>query len=143
MNKIASIGFSVVCSVLSCCHSKSVKIEPTPVNKDSVISIQLNTNSQPVMNEEGLNTDYYSSGKEKMKGKIKNGQRDGLWQAWYENGNLWSEAEYKSGVNEGKSITYFENGKIRYEGNYRNGKKIGAWKFYDEQGKIVKTVEEH
>ena len=122
------------------CHPKPSQTETTGVKVDSVITLNLKTELPQVMTEEGLNTDYYDNGKEKMKGVIKDGHREGLWQAWYETGVLWSEAEYKKGIDHGKSITYFENGKVRYEGNYVNGKKVGEWNYYDEQGKLVKTI---
>ena len=125
--------------LLTACRSKTREAESVPVKKDSVVTLNVVT-QEPVLNQEGLNTDYYSNGKEKMKGIIKDGQREGLWQAWYENGNLWSEAEYTKGINNGKSTTYFENGKVRYTGKYTNGKKTGEWKYYDEQGKLVKTI---
>jgi antitoxin component YwqK of YwqJK toxin-antitoxin module len=127
--------------LLCSCQPKSTSktVEASPKN-DSVFTLQISNDSDPKMTEEGLNTDYYNNGKEKMKGVIKDGLREGLWQAWYETGVLWSEADYVKGVNHGKSITYFENGKIRYEGTYNNGKKIGIWKYYDEEGKLVKTI---
>ena len=140
MKKITAICFSSALTFLIACQPKSPQVQAPVIKKDSVITITINNGVQAPMNEEGLNTDYYNNGKEKMKGAIKEGQREGLWQAWYENGNLWSEAEYKKGLNHGKSITYFENGKVRYEGRYEDGKKVGVWKYYDEAGKLVKTI---
>ncbi len=127
--------------MLYACQSKTTTntIEATQKN-DSVFTLQISTGTEPLMTEDGLNTDYYSNGKEKMKGEIKDGLREGLWQAWYETGILWSEAEYVKGINHGKSVTYFENGKIRYEGIYSNGKKTGTWKYYNEEGKLVKSI---
>jgi antitoxin component YwqK of YwqJK toxin-antitoxin module len=126
--------------ILTSCHPKQVPAEQKAEKKDSIVTVNVNTVNQVPMNEEGLNIDYYNNGKERMKGAIKEGKREGLWQAWYENGNLWSEAEYVKGVNHGKSVTYFENGKIRYEGLFENGSKKGEWKYYDESGKLVKTI---
>lgn len=125
--------------LIASCKSKTRETPIESVKKDSVVTLNVVSN-QPLLNEEGLNTDYYNNGKEKMNGVIIDGQREGLWQAWYENGNLWSEAEYKKGINNGKSVTYFENGKVRYEGKFNNGKKIGEWNYYDEEGKLVKTI---
>ncbi|HRH01611.1 MAG TPA: hypothetical protein PLN13_05505 [Bacteroidia bacterium] len=126
---------------LCSCQPKSSSITSESKPKtDSVFTLQISNDSDPKMTEEGLNTDYYNNGKEKMKGVIKDGLREGLWQAWYETGVLWSEANYVKGINHGKSVTYFENGKIRYEGMYTNGQKTGIWNYYDEEGKLVKTI---
>lgn len=140
MKKISSICLILSIPLFISCQSKNTQVQAPILKKDSLVTVTINSGVQAPMNEEGLNTDYYNNGKEKMKGNIKNGLRDGLWQAWYENGNLWSEAEYLKGINHGKSVTYFENGKIRYEGKFDNGKKVGEWKYYDEAGNLVKTI---
>ena len=99
-----SIYIQLISGVLifSSCHPKQVPSEQKVEKKDSVVTINVNSVSQAPMNEEGLNTDYYNNGKERMKGVIKEGKREGHWQAWYENGKLWSEAEYVKGINQGK-----------------------------------------
>ncbi|MBL0047633.1 MAG: hypothetical protein IPP32_05975 [Bacteroidetes bacterium] len=140
MKKLFLLLVCPVFYLLFSCKAKTDKKEITVEKKDSVIKLTLTTKQPAAMNDEGVNTDYYENGKEKMKGTIKDGKREGLWQAWYENGNLWSEAEYSKGINDGKSVTYFESGKVRYEGLYKEGKKIRDWKYYDEDGKLVKTV---
>ncbi len=141
MKKLIFFGSFYAALFYVSCKSKPVKVEVPSQKKDSVISLKLTTSPQAKMNEPGMNTDYYANGKEKMKGLMKDGNREGLWQAWYENGNLWSEAEYTHGLNNGKSATYFENGKVRYKGNYEKGKKVGKWKYYDDEGKLIKTVQ--
>lgn len=83
-------------------------------------------------------TQFYETGKEKVKGDFDESQRDGSWTYWYPNGNKWSECEYKNGIKHGKSITYFENGNIRYEGKYKNDVRVGVWNFYDESGKLIR-----
>lgn len=136
-----SLGIIVLSLIaLVACKSQTTKNEPPTAKKDSVEKFNLKVTGPVGMGEEGMNVDHYSNGKEKMKGLIKNGKREGLWQAWYETGILWSEAEYHEGVNHGFSKTYFENGKVRYQGNYENGKKVGDWKYYDENGTLVKTI---
>ncbi len=139
MKKLSLLLLCSACIFIISCKSKTEKKEIV-AKKDSIVTMTLTTKQPATMNEEGVNTDYYENGKEKMKGSIKDGKREGLWQAWYENGNLWSEAEYSKGINNGKSVTYFESGKVRYEGLYKEGKKVGDWKYYDEDGKLVKTV---
>ncbi len=122
------------------CKNENKSTQNQISSKDSVVELNLETEMVAPMNEEGLNIDYYNNGKERMKGVIKEGKREGLWQAWYENGNLWSEAEYKNGTNHGISVTYFESGKKRYEGKFETGKKIGIWKYYNEKGELVKSI---
>jgi antitoxin component YwqK of YwqJK toxin-antitoxin module len=134
------ISFLSVIILLSSCNFKDKAARNSQLSNDSTVVVKLNTSQVAPMEEEGLNTDYYDNGKERMKGIIKNGKREGLWQAWYENGNLWSEAEYRNGINHGKTITYFENGKIRYEGKFEEGNKIGVWKYYDDSGNLVKSI---
>jgi len=140
MKIIINSMLSLAVIMLNACNSKPQTAEKPTLPKDSIERVTIKTDGPTGMDKEGMNIDYYSNGKEKMKGILKDGQRHGLWQAWYENGNLWSEAEYSNGINDGLSITYFENGKKRFEGKYEQGKKVGSWIYYDELGNQVKAI---
>jgi antitoxin component YwqK of YwqJK toxin-antitoxin module len=83
----------------------------------------------------------YDNGQPKIKGLLRNGEREGLWVAFYENGVRWSEDNYINGSKEGRSITFFPSGIIRYRGQYMNNEKIGLWQFYDETGKVAEELE--
>lgn len=82
--------------------------------------------------------EYYSNGKLKLNGELKNGNRQGEWSAYYENGKLWSRGEYIDGKREGLSTVYYPNGVLKIEGSYKNNVPVGIWKFYDEKGKLLK-----
>lgn len=90
--------------------------------------------------ETSMYIEAYDNGQPKIKGALRNGEREGLWVAFYENGVRWSEDNYIQGIKEGRSITFFPSGIIRYRGQYQDDKKIGLWQFYDETGKLAKEV---
>ena len=60
-------------------------------------------------------------GQRKLKGKVKDGKRDGKWTWWYLNGQIWTETNYKDGKKDGKWTIWHENGQIRIEANYKDG----------------------
>ncbi len=84
--------------------------------------------------------EYYPNHFKKSEGKLKDGERHGLWKVWYDNGNKWSQGWFKHGLRDGESTTWYRNGNIRYEGKYHKNKKSGEWKFWDKEGNLVKTV---
>lgn len=83
---------------------------------------------------------YYPSGQKRIEGSYKNGEREGLWQAWYTDGTIWSEGEYKNGIENGIRKTYHPNGQVFYEGTMDNGERAGSWKFFKENGELEKEV---
>ena len=60
-------------------------------------------------------------GQRKLKGKVKDGKRDGKWTWWYLNGQIWTETNYKDGKKDGKWTIWHENGQIWIEANYKDG----------------------
>ncbi|MGM0648583.1 MAG: toxin-antitoxin system YwqK family antitoxin [Bacteroidota bacterium] len=88
---------------------------------------------------------YYPDGSLKMKGNIRNNERNGLWRFFYKQGSLWTTAEYQDGKEHGLKVTYYPNGNTRYHGEKHHGNRTGTWKFYHENGEKAKEVdyEEH
>ena len=84
-------------------------------------------------------TEYYESGQVRMEGAMKNGKRQGEWNAYLRDGRQWSKDVFKDGVLEGPSTVYWENGNLRWEGYYKEGKHCGEWKWYDEQGNLLRV----
>lgn len=89
--------------------------------------------------ENGENIEYYKSGSIKIRGMMKDGQRDGVWKSWYEDGTPWSETTFKFGKKEGKTNTWYENGKKRYDGFYSNNIESGKWMIWDVKGNLIET----
>lgn len=85
-------------------------------------------------------TIYYESGRKKMEGNYKNGEKTALWKAWFPNGNLWSQATYVDGIENGEKTVYYENGNKYYQGILKDNKRTGEWSFWDPEGKLIKTV---
>ena len=54
-------------------------------------------------------------------GKIKDGEKHGLYRWYYPNGNLKVEGNYVKGVMEGEWKRYHENGELKSKKNYING----------------------
>ena len=82
---------------------------------------------------------HYENGVIKIRGMMKDGQREGLWKSWYDNGSPWSETSFKAGKKDGPTTTWYENEKKRYTGFYTNDEESGKWTFWDESGKVVST----
>ncbi|MFA8449800.1 MAG: toxin-antitoxin system YwqK family antitoxin [Bacteroidales bacterium] len=83
---------------------------------------------------------YYENGAVMLKGKYKNGLRDGLWQSWYQDGIQWTEGEYKNGRQNGRASHWNEDGTLLYQGQYKNDARIGTWKFYNKDGSFKKEI---
>jgi len=87
--------------------------------------------------ETGRYCSYYEdNGKEKNKGRLKNGKQVGLWKSYYNTGKLETRRHYKNGKLEGNWKEYDKNGKLKEIIPYKNGKINGNWKKYDETGKL-------
>ena len=96
---------------------------------------------EKVVVNDGEVIEYHDNGKPKIKGALKNGKREGIWQSFYPNGILQSENKYKKGILNGKTATYYPNGNLNYVGLYVNDKKDGTWYFYLEDGSEGKEVQ--
>jgi MORN repeat variant len=74
------------------------------------------------------------------RGRLVNGQREGLWQGLQKDGTLMSQSHYLNGQRHGASEVYFPDGSLRYTGTYHKGQKVGKWDFFDDQGTLVSTA---
>ncbi len=78
---------------------------------------------------------YYNSGKiQRQYAPCVNGKSNGIQKEYYESGKLQSELNYSDGKKNGVYKSYYENGKLQYESNYTNDKRNGAFKGYYENG---------
>jgi hypothetical protein len=61
-----------------------------------------------------------------LSGNLKDGKRDGPYEAYYENGQLNGRATYVAGKWHGPYETYREDG-LTWKGTYNMGEKCGEW----------------
>jgi antitoxin component YwqK of YwqJK toxin-antitoxin module len=84
---------------------------------------------------------WHENGQLDREGGLKDGQRDGKWQAFYDDGTPWAEHEYAAGVQIGAYRTWYPNGTPNIEGQYdATGKPTGEWQFYDPQGRVAQRM---
>lgn len=127
--------FSIIVTLFSCTEKLIEKVETThPNQKPRHISYFKEIDGKELKVQE---KEFYENGQFKMGGPIKNGLKDGVWEAYHKNGKLWSKGNFINGLREGYGENYYPNGKMREEGNYQKGKQIGKWKYYNEQGILV------
>lgn len=80
--------------------------------------------------------DYYSSGRKKGEGTLKNGKIDGVRKMYYQNGKLIVERNYLQSVPNGLETEYYEDGSIKQKGIMKNGKEDGVWEIYFPNGQV-------
>jgi len=93
-----------------------------------------------------IKTDYFSDGKIKSSGPVKNGQPFGAHRFYNDSGKIIKADIYDSGrivaeglldesnIQQGPWKEFSADGKISAEGNYVNGVRVGPWKFYYGSG---------
>ena len=86
-------------------------------------------------------TETYPNGFVKLRGRLLDGNRSGLWESFYDNGYRWSEVQYVRGKRDGPTISYHPNGLMRYQGQYSGGDRRGIWMFYDTTGVLVERID--
>ena len=86
-------------------------------------------------------THYYHNQHVQMKGKLKNGVREGKWVAWDEDGKIQAVGFYIDGFEHGLYTVYYPGGKKFYEGKFDMGRRVGVWKFWGEDGKLLKEID--
>ncbi len=86
--------------------------------------------------DEGVYTEYYTSGVVKARGINKAGKSHGLWNYYYPSGNVKAEGNYEDGLKNGHWKYFHENGKVASEGEYQKGKPNGKWTYYYESGTV-------
>ncbi len=106
---------------------------------------QINVSELQVLD---LKTEYYPSGKIKIKATYKDDKPEGVWREYDEEGEIERSFIYKNGVVIGEGIItdkgekndswreYYDRGDLKAEGNYSNDIKTGDWKFYHKNGKL-------
>lgn len=133
MKKLFLILFTLL--AFACCSSRlTEKVEARYPNEQPQYVRKYDKSGDCV-----YETEYYESGQVRMEGAMKNGKRQGEWNAYLRDGRQWSKDVFKDGVLEGPSTVYWENGNLRWEGYYKDGKHCGEWKWYDEQGNLLRV----
>lgn len=121
----------LVLTLTSCTNPEVKQIEKTEVKKENTAEVQ--------QIPDGDFIQKHSSGSLKIKGKMLNNKRDGLWTAYYEGGNKQSESTYQNGILHGRTASFYTNGQVRYIGYFLGGKKDGKWVLYTEEGEFDKS----
>jgi hypothetical protein len=83
---------------------------------------------------------YYENRHEYVGGGMKEGKREGKWQAFFRDGSLQTEAFYVDGKEHSAYNVYRENGNPVYKGHYDHGVCDGIWYWYDENGIVTKKI---
>ncbi|KIC93538.1 tetratricopeptide repeat protein [Flavihumibacter solisilvae] len=87
-------------------------------------------------NAEGIQTDYFHSGKVSQTSEYHEGSLNGTSTGYYANGKVSSIVNYKDDKKHGYCKNYFEHGGIQSEGWYQDNVAEGPWLYYDELGNI-------
>ena len=69
---------------------------------------------------------WHENGQLDREGGLKDGQRDGKWQAFYDDGTPWAEHEYAAGVQIGAYRTWYPNGTPNIEGQYDADRRVAV-----------------
>lgn len=87
---------------------------------------------------DGNYTQWYSSGKMKIKGKYSNGYFSGRWLYYNLAGEIVGTGNYIMGS--GTQKAWYPNGNIMREINYQNNLKHGSEKWYTPEGQLEKVL---
>lgn len=79
---------------------------------------------------------YYSDGRIKYEGGIKDNKENGKGKRYLSDGSLIYDGEWKDGKREGKGVEYYDNGKKKYEGGWKDDNYSGRGKEYYENGTL-------
>ncbi len=80
---------------------------------------------------------YFENGNVSQSGFYDDGDQDGLWSLFNQNGEKVGEAHYVDGKKDGIWTLWDENGNQRYHMMYRHGQKVGNWQLWDDQASLV------
>ncbi len=72
-------------------------------------------------------------------GKMKKGQKTGVWTYHHKSGKLLEETTYKAGVKDGVEKKFNDYGNPSSIGTYSNGKKVGTWVRLNNNGDSIKV----
>jgi hypothetical protein len=76
------------------------------------------------------------------KGKMKNGEKEGIWTDWYSRGTIKSKTNWKNGIISGVCYNYYSDGTIDFITDHINTKDYTKT-FYDKSGNISKYSMEY
>lgn len=87
---------------------------------------------------DGLQEEFFNSGKRKLKCFYVNQKKEGRFEEWYENGQKALDVTYKNGIKTGIITSFYPNGNKKSE-IYLNdhGKKHGAERHFEENGQLL------
>jgi len=88
------------------------------------------------VNREGLWREWHMNGQLEREGYYKDGNLNGLWRWWYKNGQLECEGYYKNDKRDGLWQEWYENGQLKVRGHYKNGNRDGIWRGWYEDGQL-------
>ena len=75
-------------------------------------------------------------------GKMKNGEKEGIWTDWYSNGRIKSKTSWKNGNISGTCYNYRQNGTIEFRTENINSNDYTKF-FYDNSGNMSKYSMEY
>lgn len=100
-------------------------------NIDGSIEVKYNLKNGKL---NGYYETYYPSGKIKMTGYYKSGEKNGLFKDYYEDGSIQFKYNIKIGKLNGYFESFFLNGNKKKTGYFKNGNGNGLFKEYNENG---------
>lgn len=74
-----------------------------------------------------------------VKGSLKNGVKEGLWQYFDAAGRVVMEEHYKEGKLDGTFRSYYTNGLLLGHGHYADNKRHGKFIIFNEDGSLKET----
>ena len=87
--------------------------------------------------EDGLTEAWYPNGQMQRRTTMKNGNYAGRYEAWFDNGQKQVDMTLtEEGFNDGERRAWWKNGNPRSEGRYKNSKRVGEHKLWDEDGDL-------
>lgn len=132
-------AFLFILTGLLSCMEPSKTVENKNTQRDTIQTDFIFSETKDSVIKNGEYIKYYKNGVIEMRGMMKDGKRQGVWESWYEDGSPWSETTFKDGKKNGKTTTWYGNEQKRYEGFYANDLEAGKWTFWAENGKVQST----
>ena len=80
---------------------------------------------------------HYISGWQ-TKAFFKNGEKEGLYEAWHNNGQLWKKIHYENNLRNGLYENWNSDGQLLNRLYYENDLKQRDWEEWDENGNLIK-----
>jgi len=106
----------------------------SPWNRRQKLAGYSDVTGKPIKN--GIQKQFYPSGKLQAEWLYKNGQLEGISKEYYETGELKAETAYVNNQIDGVRKTYYKSGRVEFEHTYVNGVRDGSSKMYYETGEL-------